>query len=82
VLRSFTVLGAITRQTQKERNGEARDQQVWNDIHNSMDRLHRLSMQVTPLVRQWNKLTADQIDDDALGKQVHPILAGALGYYL
>jgi hypothetical protein len=40
-------------------------------------------MQVTPLAKQWNKLTADQIDNDALsGKRVHPNLAGALGYYL
>jgi hypothetical protein len=44
--------------------------------------LHRLSMQVTPLVKQWDKLTADQIDNDALEKQVHPSLAGALGYYI
>lgn len=62
----IAVLGAAARQTQKERNGEARDQKIWDDIYNSMDRLHRLSMQVTPLSKQWVKLTADQIDNAAL----------------
>ncbi|GAB7325350.1 hypothetical protein MBLNU13_g09392t2 [Cladosporium sp. NU13] len=55
-------MGAAATQTLKESNGAARDEALWADFHNTTDRLHRLSLQVTSLASARKKLTPDQVD--------------------